>query len=152
MTPAERFFIRFPENTEIGRDLDNPDEMLVFYDNGHEVGCFKQDRRTTLPISYEILDAENAECARAHYARKRVSRRDQLDSLDMDEVVKGRESGLAGEPEPGGNASDSYYHGWAWGAVDGGFREKDEHQIQLSKEVNQWIDRVIGSKGLERQR
>lgn len=58
-----------------------------------------------------------------------------LDSLDDAEIIEGYRDGRAGEPEPKGNRSRSYWHGWRNGAVDGGHREKDAAQAELARVV-----------------
>lgn len=55
-----------------------------------------------------------------------------LNSLDQEEIFLGYEDGRRGDPAPGHNRSRSYWHGWRNGAVDGGHREKDEHQQALA--------------------
>lgn len=59
----------------------------------------------------------------------------ELDRLDADEMYDGYRDGKAGEPEPGGNRSRAFWHGWRNGAVDGGHREKDEAQAILAAAV-----------------
>lgn len=59
----------------------------------------------------------------------------QLDFVDAKESYEGYLDGFHGEPEPGDNRSDSYWHGWRNGAVDGGHREADEAQRLLAKSV-----------------
>lgn len=66
-----------------------------------------------------------------------------LDQLDSDEMYEGYRDGRAGEPEPGGNRSRAYWHGWRNGAVDGGHREKDEAQAVLAAAVF----RQMGGRG-----
>lgn len=61
-----------------------------------------------------------------------VSTLDDLDTLDSDEVIEGYRDGRAGEPEPKGNRSRSYWHGWRNGAVDGGHRQGDAAQAKLA--------------------
>ena len=56
----------------------------------------------------------------------------ELDQLDDADLVEGYRDGRAGEPEPKGNRSRSYWHGWRNGAVDGGHREKDDEQAILA--------------------
>lgn len=59
----------------------------------------------------------------------------ELDTLDGDEMYEGFRDGFAGEPEPGGNRSRAYWHGWRNGAVDGGHRQKDAAQAILAAAV-----------------
>lgn len=65
-------------------------------------------------------------------ARRRFTTWAEVAALDDDEVAEGFWDGFRGEPEPGDNRSDAYYHGWANGAVDGKHREKDEFQAALA--------------------
>jgi len=55
-----------------------------------------------------------------------------LDLVDDGECVEGYLDGFRGDPEPMGNRSLSYWHGWRNGAVDGGHRAKDEAQAELA--------------------
>lgn len=48
-----------------------------------------------------------------------------LAELNEADLLEGYRDGRAGEPEPKGNRSKSYWHGWRNGAVDGGHREID---------------------------
>ena len=67
--------------------------------------------------------------------RAPVETLEDLDSLDPLEMVEGYRDGYGDEPEPGGNRSRSYWHGWRNGAVDGGHREKDGSQALLAARV-----------------
>lgn len=67
----------------------------------------------------------------------------QLAALEHDEMLAGYHDGLAGVPEPGGNRSDAYWHGWRNGRVDGGHDPKDAAQAALAKE---WV-RAQGEGG-----
>lgn len=62
-----------------------------------------------------------------------VSTLAELDKLDDAEVVEGYFDGYKGEPEPKGNRSRSYWHGWRNGAVDAKRREHDAAQIELAR-------------------
>lgn len=42
----------------------------------------------------------------------------ELDTLDDAEIQEGYRDGRSGEPEPGGNRSKSYWHGWRNGMMD----------------------------------
>lgn len=66
--------------------------------------------------------------------RRRFRTWAEVEHLDDAELLEGYWDGFKGEPEPGGNRSDSYYHGWANGAVDGGHRENDEHQAAVARD------------------
>lgn len=52
-----------------------------------------------------------------------------------EDVREGYHDGLAGDPEPGGNRSRAYWHGWRNGRVDGGHAQRDEAQAQLARDV-----------------
>jgi hypothetical protein len=56
------FFNRFSDAQEIGRDTTDS-HLSVFYDNGREVGCWREERRTTTGNG-EILSEKDAELAR----------------------------------------------------------------------------------------
>jgi hypothetical protein len=64
---------------------------------------------------------------------KPVADLDDLETLDSDEVVEGYHDGRAGEPEPKGNRSRSYWHGWRNGAMDGGHIEQDAASAELAR-------------------
>ncbi len=59
----------------------------------------------------------------------------RLAELDEAEIVEGYHDGIAGDPSPGGNRSDSYWHGWRNGMVDGGHAEKDVAQELLAHAI-----------------
>jgi len=59
------FARRFRDHQEIGSDATDT-HLLVFYDNGREVGLWREDRRTTQG-SGEVLSPEDAEMARYWY-------------------------------------------------------------------------------------
>jgi ribosome modulation factor len=63
-----------------------------------------------------------------------VSTLADLDTLDETEMLEGYRDGLANEPEPGGNRSRSYWHGWRNGMADRGLRPVDEAQRDLARE------------------
>lgn len=50
--------------------------------------------------------------------RKPVTTIAELETLDEAEILEGYTDGLALEPEPGGNRSKSYWHGWRNGRSD----------------------------------
>jgi hypothetical protein len=56
------FARRFHHGQEIGRDATD-EQLRVYYDNGHEVGCVRQDRHTTTS-TLEILGEDDAASAR----------------------------------------------------------------------------------------
>lgn len=51
-----------------------------------------------------------------------------------DDLFEGYQDGRANEPEPKGNRSKSYWHGWRNGQVDGGHAESDDAQKQLARD------------------
>lgn len=59
----------------------------------------------------------------------------ELALLDSEEMVAGYMAGLRGEGEPGSVFSRSYWHGWRNGASDKGFRQQDDAQRQLAREI-----------------
>ena len=64
--------------------------------------------------------------------RAPVTTLEDLDSLDEAEILEGYLDGRAGDPEPGGNRSRSYWHGWRNGAADYGHRPIDAAQRELA--------------------
>lgn len=71
-----------------------------------------------------------------------VSTMDQLSRLDPEEIMEGYRDGFNGEPEPGNNRSDSYYHGWRNGRVDGGYAPSDWAQMALARECVKGMQNV----------
>jgi hypothetical protein len=61
----------------------------------------------------------------------------ELKTLDGDEIAEGYRDGMAGDPEPGGNRSKSYWHGWRNGRVDGKHAQPDAAMIELIPNV--WL-------------
>jgi hypothetical protein len=61
------FTRRFREDREIGRDVTDT-HLLVFRDNGSEVGLWRQDRATTQGTG-EVLSPRDADMAR-HWCRR----------------------------------------------------------------------------------
>lgn len=55
--------------------------------------------------------------------------------LDETEIVEGYHDGLAGEPEPGDNRSQSYWHGWRNGMADKNRIPIDDAMRQLAHEI-----------------
>lgn len=66
---------------------------------------------------------------------------DELLTLNDAEIVEGYNDGYRGEPEPGGNRSKSYWHGWRNGRVDGGHDEKDMAMAILARRAAQCAGR-----------
>jgi len=65
---AGEFFSRFAHDQEIGRDITET-QVAVFYDNGKDVGCWREDRRSTVGAG-SVLGPQDAEMAR-HWYQKR---------------------------------------------------------------------------------
>lgn len=65
---------------------------------------------------------------------KPVSTLEDLATLDDDEVLEGYRDGLDNAPEPGGNRSRSYWHGWRNGMADRGRIQPDGAMRQLARE------------------
>jgi hypothetical protein len=59
------FARRFRDHHEIGREATDT-HLLVFYDNGREVGLWREDRRTTRGTG-RVLGPQDAEMARYWY-------------------------------------------------------------------------------------
>lgn len=60
-----------------------------------------------------------------------------LDALDEDEIVAGYRSAARDDPEPGGNHSRAFWHGWRNGMSDRGFREPDTAQRELARRLRE---------------
>ena len=56
---------------------------------------------------------------------------EELDTLDSDEMVEGYRDGRNNEPEPSGNRSKAYWHGWRNGMSDAGHAQIDGAQREL---------------------
>ena len=67
--------------------------------------------------------------------RPQITTAEALAALDPAEILEGYRDGRAGDPEPGDNRSDAYWHGWTKGAFDGGHREKTAADIALARSV-----------------
>ncbi len=67
--------------------------------------------------------------------RTPIRNAEELAGLDDAEILDGYLSGRDGEPEPGGNRSFSFWHGWRTGRVDGGHDEKDAAMGELARDV-----------------
>lgn len=67
-----------------------------------------------------------------------VTTLEELDALDDDELMAGHLSAEKGDPEPGGNHSRSFHHGWRT-------RMMDLHEIPIPIEhrmlVSAWVER-----------
>mgnify|MGYP000243368493 CR=1 FL=1 len=58
----------------------------------------------------------------------------ELDKMDLGEIIDGYHDGLDGAPEPKGNRSKSYWHGWRNGTADRTVKP-DEAQIELVRDI-----------------
>lgn len=67
--------------------------------------------------------------------RQPVTSAAELATFDPADVLEGYRDGFAGEPEPGGNRSKGYWHGWRNGRTDRGDAPVDSAQIALVREV-----------------
>ena len=67
-------------------------------------------------------------------AYQQVTTLAELDALDDDDVREGYFDGRAGEPEPSGNRSRSYWHGWRCGMMDARRLEIDPAHRKLIAE------------------
>ena len=56
------FFRRFSQDQEIGRDITDS-HLSIFYDNGREIGCWREERRSTVGQG-QVLGEEDADNAR----------------------------------------------------------------------------------------
>ena len=74
MRSAE-FFKRFAHRQEIGRDVTD-DHVSVFYDNGVEVGLWREERRTTVGAG-SVLSPRDAEMARHWYGENARKERER---------------------------------------------------------------------------
>ena len=61
------FFKRFTDHQEIGRDITDA-HLSVFYDNGREVGLWREERATTIGAG-SVLAPHDAEMARNWFSR-----------------------------------------------------------------------------------
>jgi hypothetical protein len=62
------FFKRFTHDQEIGRDITDS-HVSVFYDNGRDVGMWREERTTTVGAG-SVLSPDDAAMARYWYASK----------------------------------------------------------------------------------
>ena len=68
-------------------------------------------------------------------SRPLVNTAKTLAALDgQDEIVQGYLDGFAGEPEPGDNRSDGYWHGWRNGQNDRAGKV-DPEQTALARDL-----------------
>lgn len=59
----------------------------------------------------------------------------ELDTLDLAEIIEGYGDGLDDEPEPQGNRSRAYWHGWRVGMMDKGRLPIDDAHRGLVRDV-----------------
>ena len=62
-----------------------------------------------------------------------IRKKTLLTNLDNEELLEGYNDGRKNEPEPKGNRSISYWHGWRNGMADAGHQEIDSAQRELAK-------------------
>ena len=60
---------------------------------------------------------------------------EEVMAFDSAEVVEGYNDGSANEPEPSGNRSKAYWHGWRNGMVDGRHMKGDAAMNQLIRDM-----------------
>ena len=66
------FVQRFSQQQEIGREL-TEDQLSIFFDNGVDVGLWREDRRTTVGRG-EVLGEETALMARFWFRTQKAER------------------------------------------------------------------------------
>lgn len=66
---------------------------------------------------------------------KKISTLAGVATLDKEEISDGYWSGMRNEPEPTAEKSNSFFHGWRNGMVDGGHAEIDAEQMAL---IDEW--------------
>jgi hypothetical protein len=64
-----------------------------------------------------------------------VSTEAELDALNSEEIVEGYYDGRNNEPEPTGNRSRAYWHGWRNGMADAGRIPIDDAMRALTHDV-----------------
>ena len=72
------FFKRFADHQEIGRDITDA-HLSVFYDNGREVGLWREERATTIGAG-SVLAPQDAAMARYWFSQAGQSERARDDS------------------------------------------------------------------------
>ncbi len=87
---------------------------------------------TQAPQTYADVVQEEVERMKRPYG-KPVETLTELAALDDDEMLDGYLDGFRNEPEPSGNRSKSYWHGWCNGMFDAGFAEGDAAQAILAR-------------------
>ena len=66
----------------------------------------------------------------------------ELDTLDAEEMVAGYSSAERGDPEPGGNHSRAYHHGWRTRMMDYGEIPTPPEHRRLVRELVERARRV----------
>lgn len=100
--------------------------MKQLHDNGLEAGV--------RPPSYgKTPTASSSDAGKTSPYGDPITSLADLVPLDDDEKLEGYRDGYGGEPEPKGNRSRSYWHGWRNGATDAGHRPKDAAQAELAR-------------------
>lgn len=64
-----------------------------------------------------------------------VCTKEDLDTLNDDDIVEGYFAGREGDPEPGANRGRAYWHGWRNGMMDSGHMEIDSAARKLVHEI-----------------
>lgn len=71
--------------------------------------------------------------------REAITTIEELLALEEGEMVEGYRDGFSGEPEPGGNRSRAYWHGWRNGNTDFRRAHPDDAQRSLASECAAYI-------------
>ena len=88
-------------------------------------------------MAAQDLHQDRCADARTHISRSPIRTAAELAQLDDAEMLDGYIDGYRNDPEPGGNRSTAYWHGWRNGMVDGGHATKDDAQAALAHEMHQ---------------
>lgn len=77
-----------------------------------------------------------------------IRRERQMAAIDDDECVAGYRQGLRGEPEPGPDATFSFWHGWRNGMHDSHRLPSDEASRELAHDAvqNGMWEKLFGRK------
>ena len=57
---------------------------------------------------------------------------EEVEAFDDAELFQGYRDGMRNEPEPNGNRTRAYWHGWRNGQVDARWRKSDFYQQKLA--------------------
>ncbi len=93
------FFKRFADDQEIGRDITDT-HVSVFYDNGRDVGMWREERATTVGAG-SVLGPDDADMARYWYAGNRQEQVSAGHSTAAERIFERRREAGAASPESG---------------------------------------------------